>query len=318
MKKRPLPAVYAAWHKNEKIRKDSASGGAFSAIAEYVLEGGGVVFGAAFDAHEHLRQVACFRKEELWRLRGSKYVQSDLGNTFREVREALKTRQVFFTGTPCQVDGLYRYLGNRPENLITADLVCYGVPSPGVWENMARMIERRKGKEIQAVRFRNKVTTWADSHFTVVFSDGSVDTAPVFKTDFGRAYEKALFLRPSCYSCPYSSMSRPGDFTLGDLWGLRPEEMTEQQEKGISLLMVNTPHGSHVFDQMDLICKPFPAERAIAGNQALASPNLWPEERSAFFAAYALQPFDQVWKKFLKQPSLPFRAAAKLRAKLKR
>lgn len=323
---KPLPAVFAAWNRDESIRKDSTSGGAFTALADYVLEGGGVVFGAAFDGRQHLRHVACFRKEDLWRLRGTKYVQSDLGDTFREVREALKTRLVLFSGTPCQVDGLYRYLGGRPENLITCDLVCHGVPSPGVWEDMARSIEQRKRKGLQAVRFRNKVTGWKDSHFTTVYDDGSVDTAPLFRTEYGRAFGRALFLRPSCYRCAYTNMNRPGDFTLGDFWGLRDDELPEQQEKGINLLMVNTPHGSHVFDQLPLARQAFPAERAIAGNPRLATPIAQPADRAAFFAAYALEPFDQVRRKFCSVPPLPVRVAgrvlspevkAKLRKKLK-
>ena len=307
-----LPAVFAAWHTDDAIRKDSTSGGAFTALAEYVLEGGGVVFGAALDGKQHLRHVACFRKEDLWRLRGAKYVQSDLGDTFREVKAALETRMVLFTGTPCQVDGLYHYLGRRPENLITCDLVCHGVPSPGVWEDLVGSIQSRKGKAVQAVRFRNKVTGWKNSHFTTVYEDGSVDTAPLFATEFGRAFGRALFLRPSCHRCAYTSMSRPEDFTLGDLWGLRSEELAEQQAKGISLLMVNTPQGSYLLDQLRLVRKPFPAERAIVGNPRLASPIPPSAERAAFFAAYALEPFEKVRERFFRLPPLPLRAAAKL------
>ncbi|WP_298017024.1 polysaccharide pyruvyl transferase family protein [uncultured Dysosmobacter sp.] len=308
----PLPAAYAAWNRDEGVRKDSTSGGAFTALADYVLEGGGIVFGAAFDGRQLLRHAACFRKEDLWRLRGAKYVQSDLGETFREVRTALESRTVLFSGTPCQVDGLYRYLGCRPENLITCDLVCHGVPSPGVWEDMARSIERRKRQGLQAVRFRNKVTGWKDSHFTVVYDDGSVDSAPLFRTEYGRAFGRALFLRPSCHHCAYTNLNRPGDFTLGDFWGLRPDELPEQQEKGINLLLVNTAHGSHIFDQLPLSRQAFPIERAIAGNPRLASPIEQPPDRTAFFAAYALEPFEQVRKKFCALPPLPVRAAGKL------
>ena len=227
----------------------------FTLLAEYILESGGVVFGAAFDGSQHLRHTACFRKEELWRLRGAKYVQSDLEGVFREVRRWLDQRPVLFSGTPCQVDGLYRYLGGRPENLTTCDLVCHGVPSPGVWEDMARSLEARRQQPLQAVRFRNKVAGWKDSHFTAVYGDGTVDTAPLFRTEYGRAFGRALFLRPSCYRCPYASMTRVGDLTLGDFWGLRPDELPDQQEKGISLLLVNTPHGSHIFDH----CRKSPA-----------------------------------------------------------
>ena len=309
---RALPAVFAAWNRSEEIRRDSTSGGVFTALAEYVLESGGVVFGAAFDGRCHLRHVACFRKEELWRLRGAKYVQSDLGDTFREVKKWLKTRPVLFSGTPCQVDGLYRYLGERPENLTTCDLVCHGVPSPGVWEDMAKSLQEHKHRELQTVRFRNKVSGWKDSHFTAVFSDGTVDSAPLFRTEYGRAFGRALFLRSSCHHCSYASMTRPGDLTLGDFWGLAPDELPDEQLRGVSLLLVNTPHGSYIFDQLPLAKRPFPAERAIAGNPRLASPIPPSPQRTAFFAAYAMEPFEQVRRKFFKLPAPPVALAARV------
>ena len=322
-----LPAAFAAWNRDEGIRRDSTSGGVFTALADYVLESGGVVYGAAMDGRQHLRHIACFRKEDLWRLRGAKYVQSDLGETFREIKAVLAAgRAVLFSGTPCQVDGLYRYLGCRPEKLITCDLVCHGVPSPGVWEDMARSIETRRHKGLQAVRFRNKVTGWRDSHFTAVYDDGTVESVPLFRTEYGRAFGRALFLRPSCHRCAYTNLNRPGDFTLGDFWGLKPEELPEQQEKGINLLLVNTAHGSHIFDQLPLSRQAFPVERAVAGNPRLASPIGPAADRAAFFAAYALEPFEQVRKKFFRLPPLPVRMAgkvlspevkAKLRKKLK-
>lgn len=322
-----LPAAFAAWNRDEGIRRDSTSGGVFTALADYVLESGGVVYGAAMDGRQHLRHIACFRKEDLWRLRGAKYVQSDLGETFREIKAVLAAgRAVLFSGTPCQVDGLYRYLGCRPEKLITCDLVCHGVPSPGVWEDMARSIETRRHKGLQAVRFRNKVTGWRDSHFTAVYDDGTVESVPLFRTEYGRAFGRALFLRPSCHRCAYTNLNRPGDFTLGDFWGLKPEELPEQQEKGINLLLVNTAHGSHIFDQLPLSRQAFSVERAVAGNPRLASPIGPAADRAAFFAAYALEPFEQVRKKFFRLPPLPVRMAgkvlspevkAKLRKKLK-
>lgn len=309
---RPMPAVYAAWNKNDTIRKDSTSGGIFSLLAEDTLESGGVVFGAAFDDQFHLRHIACFEKEELRHLRGAKYVQSDLRGTYRRIKALLKTRPVLFSGTPCQVDGLYQYLGERPENLTTCDLVCHGVPSPGVWEDFVASQKLRKKKELRAVRFRNKVTGWKDSHMTLIYGDGSVDSAPLFHTEYGRAFGRSLFLRPSCYRCPYTSMNRPGDFTLGDFWGLKPEELTDQQKDGVSLLMVNTSHGSHIFDRLPLSRVAFPPERAIAGNPRLASPIAACPDRAAFFAAYALEPFEAVRKKFFRLPPLPVRIASQV------
>jgi len=307
-----MPAVYAAWNRDDIIRKDSTSGGIFSLLAEDTLESGGVVYGAAFDHKLHLRHTACFSKEDLWRFRGAKYVQSDLRGIYREIREHLKTRPVLFSGTPCQVDGLYSYLGRRPENLTTCDLVCHGVPSPGVWEDFIADVQNQKKKEVQTVRFRNKVTGWKDSELTVLYRDGSVDSAPLYRTEYGRAFGRSLFLRRSCYRCQYTSMTRPGDFTLGDFWGLRPDELPEQQEKGVSLLMVNTAHGSHVFDRLPLNRVSFPPERAIAGNPRLASPVAQQPQRTAFFAAYALEPFEKVRRKFFHLPALPVRMASKV------
>ena len=318
-----LPAAYAAWVKDDAVRLASTSGGVFTALAEDTLRSGGVVFGAAFDDALHLRHTAAFRAEDLAKFRGAKYVQSDLGSTFREIREVLKTRPVLFSGTPCQVDGLYRFLGSRPENLTTCDLVCHGVPSPGVWESFVADQAQRKRKAIASVRFRAKTEGWQKSYLTLRYEDGSQDSAPLYETEYGRAFGRSLFLRESCFRCPYSSLSRVGDLTLGDFWGLRPEELAEQQEKGVSLLLINTPHGSHVFDRLSIGCKQYPAERAVAGNPRLASPTAYCPERAAFFAAYALEPFAQVRKKFLTLPPYLVRAASKaltpeLKAKVKR
>ena len=153
-----------------------------------------------------------------------------------------------------------------------------------------------------------------------------MDTEPLFATGYGRAFGRALFLRPCCHRCAYSNLNRPGDFTLGDFWGLRPDELPEQQLLGVSLLLVNTAHGSYLFDQLNLGRQAFPIERAVAGNPRLAYPLAPSPERAAFFAAYALEPFEQVRKKYCTVPPLPLRLAgralspevkAKLRKKLK-
>ena len=306
-----LPAAYAAWHRDDAVRLASTSGGVFTALAEDTLRAGGVVFGAAFDDKLHLRHTAAFRAEDLAKFRGAKFVQSDLGSTFREIREVVKTRPVLFSGTPCQVDGLYRFLGERPENLTTCDLVCGGVPSPGVWESLVADRARRKRKAVVSVRFCSKVAGWQNCHLTLRYEDGSQDSAPLRETEYGRALARGLFLRESCYRCPYSSLSRVGDLTLGDFRGLRPEELPEQQEKGVSLLLINTPHGSHVFDRLDIGCKQFSAERAVAGDPHLAAPAAFCPERAAFFTAFALEPFAQVRKRFLARPPYLIRTAAK-------
>ncbi|MBQ6207932.1 MAG: polysaccharide pyruvyl transferase family protein [Oscillospiraceae bacterium] len=310
MQARPTPAVFAAWNRDPVIRRDSSSGGAFSALADYALENGGAVFGAALDDKQRVRHTVCFRKEELWRLRGSKYAQSGLGETFKLVRETLQRRPVLFSGTPCQVDGLYRFLGGRPDNLVTCDIVCHGVPSPGLWEDMVKTMRDEKGLELRAVRFRNKVAGWEHPHFTAVYENGLVYSRPLYETEYGRAFGRALFLRRSCHHCPYADISRrPGDFTLGDFWGL--DDYPEELDLGISLLTVNTLHGAYVFDQLPLVRKSATVEQALRGNPRLASPTPPQPQRAAFFSAYALEPFETVRKRFLTLPPLPLRLLRK-------
>ena len=309
---RRVPAVFAAWNKDDTVRRDSTSGGVFSLIADFVIESGGVVFGAAMDSRMHVKHVACWDKKELWRLRGAKYVQSEIGGAYQEVQKALKSRQVLFVGTPCQVDGLYRFLGERPENLITCDLVCHGVPSPGVWEDMAALLQRKRGRALHMVRFRNKVTGWKNSHLTLLYEDGTADSAPLMQTEYGRAFGKAMFLRQSCHTCRYANLNRPADFTLGDFWGMAEDDLPKEQRKGVSLLLVNTEKGSHLFGQLPIAKERRTVEEAVAGNPRLHSPLPLGAERSAFFAAYALLPFEEVRKRFLRLPPIHYRVAAKV------
>ena len=252
------------------------------------------------DGQQRVVHTAVFRKEDLWRLRGAKYVQSDLGETFRQVRRSLERGPVLFSGTPCQVDGLYRYLGKRPENLITCDLVCHGVPSPGVWEDWIAFLRTERPAELRSVRFRDKVNGWKDSHMTLSYDNGAVESRPFYDTGYGHAVGRALFLRRSCYRCPYASTDRPGDFTLGDFWDLN--DLEEQQRWGIILLLVNTPHASYILDQLPLTRKPFPLETALAGNPRLISPTVRPADRDAFFASYAVDSFPRVCQKYLDAP----------------
>lgn len=306
-----VPVVYAAWNSDDRVRKLSTSGGMFYLLAKDMIAQGGVVFGASFDSKMHLRHTAAFTLEQCKQFRGAKYVQSDLTNVYAQVETWLRSRPVLFSGTPCQVDGLYHYLGNRPENLTTCDLICHGVPSPGVWEDTVKFLAKKAKSPIQSVEFRHKVAGWHKSHMTICYDNGCLDSAPLFDTPYGRAFGRGLMLRPSCHTCPYTTISRVGDFTLGDFWGLGKEELSKQQEKGISLLMVNTAHGSHVFDQLPMERVKYSVEKAVAGNPRLISPLPRPAERANFFAAYGVESFDIVFHRYYRVPKLPMRVAAK-------
>lgn len=207
---RPEPAVFAAWNTDEAVRRASTAGGVFSTLADYILESGGVVFGAATDEQLHVRHIAVHSAEELPRLRGTKPVQSEIGDCYQKVRYYLdRGRRVLFSGTPCQVDGLYRYLGEHPENLLTCDVLCSGAASPGVWAHLLQTMAYIKQHEPLSVQFFGKLPGERERRFHVAFQGGVYD-APIGRSDFGRGLLRGLFLRPACHACPYVTADRPG------------------------------------------------------------------------------------------------------------
>ena len=295
---RTAPQVFAVWSRDESVRQASTCGGAFSALAEYVLEGGGVVFGAALDENLRVVHTAVKNVHDLSRLRGMKPVQSDTGDAYQQVRLYLdQGRQVLFSGTPCQVDGLYRYLGEHPERLLTCDVACGGVCSPGVWAQLVKSMAYVKQHRPTAVEFCGKLTGDRERRFRVKFEGGGRYDAPMGKCELGRGIARRLFMRPACHRCAYATTDRPGDVTLGDFSGgsFAPEE----KKSGVSMLLINTVKGAQVFDMLPLERQHRTLEEAEACCAALREPPMAPAEREKFFHAMEQLPFQQVRARFL-------------------
>lgn len=295
---RTAPQVFAVWSRDESVRQASTCGGAFSALAEYVLEGGGVVFGAALDENLRVVHTAVKNVHDLSRLRGMKPVQSDTGDAYQQVRLYLdQGRQVLFSGTPCQVDGLYRYLGEHPERLLTCDVACGGVCSPGVWAQLVKSMAYVKQHRPTAVEFCGKLTGDRERRFRVKFEGGGRYDAPMGKCELGRGIARRLFMRPACHRCAYATTDRPGDVTLGDFSGgsFAPEE----KKSGVSMLLINTAKGAQVFDMLPLERQHRTLEEAEDCCAALREPPMAPAEREKFFHAMEQLPFQQVRARFL-------------------
>ena len=295
---RTAPQVFAVWSRDESVRQASTCGGAFSALAEYVLEGGGVVFGAALDENLRVVHTAVKNVHDLSRLRGMKPVQSDTGDAYQQVRLYLDHgRQVLFSGTPCQVDGLYRYLGEHPERLLTCDVACGGVCSPGVWAQLVKSMAYVKQHRPTEVEFCGKLTGDRERRFRVKFEGGGRYDAPMGKCELGRGIARRLFMRPACHRCAYATTDRPGDVTLGDFSGgsFAPEE----KKSGVSMLLINTVKGAQVFDMLPLERQHRTLEEAEACCAALREPPMAPAEREKFFHAMEQLPFQQVRARFL-------------------
>ena len=290
---RTEPAVFAVWNRDAAARQASTAGGVFSALA-----GGGVVFGAALDDRLRVAHVAVKNAHELPRLRGAKPVQSDIGETYQQVRLYLdQGRQVLFSGTPCQVDGLYRYLGEHPERLVTCDVACSGVCSPGVWARLVSSMAYVKQHRPVAVEFCGKLSGDQERRFRVLFEGGGRYDAPAPKSELGRGLTRGLFLRPACYRCPYAGTDRTGDLTLANFAG--GDLPVEEKRKGVSLLLINTAKGAQIFDVLPLHRQARTLEEAAACDAALRQPPTLTEERSKFFDALEQLPFQQVRTRYL-------------------
>lgn len=213
------PKVYAVKHKNEATRAASRSGGIFTALSDQVLSIGGVIYGCVLTDDFNAVHIRADNEEDRNRMRGSKYIQSKLGNTFKSVRADLDAQKsVLFSGTSCQVAGLKKYLGKEYDNLFCVDIVCHGVPSKKVWDAYLRWQEQKNHSKISSVDFRNKKDFgWHDHVETLYFENGKSTSSRVFKEFF---YGHTV-LRPSCYECPYKSVMHPGDITIADWKGIR-------------------------------------------------------------------------------------------------
>lgn len=245
------PTVYAVKHRNEEVRMTSSSGGVFSAMAEYVLNKGGVVYGAAFDECfnvVHMRDERSFEK-----FKTSKYVQSDLKEVFGEIKADLEQgRMVLFTGTGCQADGLYAYIPKRlQEKLIVCDIVCHGAPSPKVWREYLDLLERKNRTKISYVNFRDKSEYgWHGSALTIKGEDKEILSGGQAENIYFQLFFSHMILRPSCFNCKYANTDRAGDISLADFWGIEDFHAEYDDDKGISLVMVNSDKGKKLIDEI--------------------------------------------------------------------
>ena len=282
--------VISAKNKSEVVRSKSSSGGIFSLLAELIIEKGGVVVGCTMDEKQNITHKIAFTKQELIAFRSSKYVQSDLDDTFIKIRDLLrKGRLVLFSGTPCQVAGLRHFLIKPFENLICVDVLCHGVPSPKLFREYLQMLEMKNGSKVINLNFRDKEKSWKRLHMKVDFENGK----KYYKFS---GYDKylSLFLnnksqRNSCFHCPFASLHRQGDISLGDFWGIGKRYPDFDDDKGISLVLLNSIKGKNLYRQIENNVVSFESdiEQAIAGNKVLYQSIVGEEKRNQFYMDYS-------------------------------
>lgn len=286
--------VYALKHRDQGIRYASTSGGAFSAISAHFLEMGGVVYGAAFNEALQVLHVRCTTTSERDSLRGSKYVQSVLGNTFSYIREDLESgRQVLFTGTPCQVAGLYAYLGKDYQKLFCCDLVCHGVPSQLLFKEYLAYVEGKGRSKVTGIEFRNKSRGWTEFSFVIHTENG--ETSVRFNDDpYCYLFSLNIMLRPACYTCKFANMHRVADITMGDFWGIEKSNPGFKDDMGVSLVLANTSKGRAVLRLIGDTILAIGSSRTDCLQPNLVMPTPRHPRADKFWADYARKGFSYV------------------------
>lgn len=303
------PTVYACWNKDAYTRYNSSSGGVFTVLADNIIDDGGVVFGAAYDDFMTVRHIAIDNKNDVRKLQGSKYVQSDISRTYLDIKTILSGgKKVLFSGTPCQIAGLKNFIGYTDENLITCDILCKGVPSPGLFNKYINFMNIKSKKNINHINFREKKYGWGIAVTQFETKDGTKKYAKKVDDSFMYSFSTAISIRTSCKNCQYTKTYRVGDITLGDFWGIgQNKEFKPITKNGISFVKINSKKGSKIFDiiSTNIEFEKRTLDEALKGQgSALSKPIVLNKKREAFFRDYTHLNYEELSKKYLKEKGI--------------
>ncbi|MEA4964566.1 MAG: Coenzyme F420 hydrogenase/dehydrogenase, beta subunit C-terminal domain [Oscillospiraceae bacterium] len=277
-----IQKVYAAWNKDRDVRAKSTSGGIFSLLAHAILEAGGVVVGVRWTDTFQAEHCMIDSEDGLELLYGSKYVQSNTGDIYKKVKQALESgKKVLFSGTPCQNNALRSFLGKPYDALYQIDLICHGVPSNEMLQRYLRERDDTGAKSISNVRLRHKKPYWDYCNVTVDFTDGSRYSKPTVEDSFFTLFNIGFSLRTGCRHCQYANQNRRGDITLADFWGFLPHNFKMRNYNGgVSCVLINSDKGQAFFDGIreNVVCEEGTVEQAKNSNKALSEPFSPPQD----------------------------------------
>lgn len=279
--------AFAAYNTNDKVRSESSSGGFFSLLAKSILDKGGAVFGAMFDERWNVVHGFIESVDEMPRLRGSKYVQSFIGNSYEIAKRFLIAgRHVLFSGTPCQISGLKNYLSKEYDNLVTVDFICHGVPSPELWRWYLDIV--KKQISIVGINFRNKDNGWKRYNFAIDYGLDAPSLRSFHKEDpFMMAFLNDLSLRPSCSSCKVKGGRSNSDITIADFWNVDKVLDGFDDDKGTNLVLENSPKGAVLLSSIqDVVSQEVDFAQAIQYNKAWDKSYPMHSNRNRFFMSY--------------------------------
>lgn len=302
--------TFAAKNNDENIRQLSSSGGIFTLLATKVINNGGVVFGAIFNAKWEVEHDYTDTIEGIAKFRGSKYVQSKINNNYILAEEYLKDgKQVLFSGTPCQIAGLKRFLRKEYENLICVDIICHGVPSPFIWQ---KYLEQYNSTELSSISFRDKTNSWKRYEVVIRQGEKTLIREDIGKNIYMKLFLSDLCLRPSCSNCSSKSGKSKSDITIADFWGIQHLHHDFDDDKGCNLILINSKKGLNLFNKLECDKIETDFNTAIKYNPSYFKSVAEPKYRKYFFDNFDKYGFE-VYQKILKkqQPSLLRRIASR-------
>ncbi len=300
-----ISTAYAAYSTDETIRLMSSSGGIFTHLAEHIIEQGGAVFGASFSKDlKSVNHILVEDTESLSKLRGSKYLQSNINNTYKMTKLILNSgRMVLYSGTPCQIAGLFGYLRKEYENLYTLSVICHGVPSPKLWRSYVEYREKLAKGKAQRINFRDKTSGWSEFNIRFYISNQNEYRETHNFDPYMQCFLNNWCLRPSCYSCNFKGVYQKADITLGDFWGIDNIAPEMNDDKGTSLVICHSERGNQLLNSISnkLNIKKVDINDSLKYNLAMTeSPNL-PLERNHLGRYLTLYKFNDFIKKIRKK-----------------
>lgn len=316
--------VYACYNTDKDVRLSSSSGAVFSSLAEYVLEQQGVVYGVAMSEDCYSAEfISVTSKEQLTKLRGSKYLQAKIGNTYKLVKEDLVSRKiVLFSGTGCQVNGLKNFLGKEYDNLICVDVICHGAPSPALWRKYAIYQELKNGGKLKGINFRCKDNGWTDFGMKEICkSIPNDETKKLYISKDKDAYMQMFLrdycLRPSCYECVAKKL-KMSDLTIADFWGINDVAPDMNDGMGTSLVLIRTEKGKDIFEKIssNMRLREASYEDGVRNNPAEYKSCDRPAQRNTFFDDMQSMSFEELKQKYTAPVKVSF--MTKLKRKVKK
>jgi coenzyme F420-reducing hydrogenase beta subunit len=306
-KEKTIPEFLVAKHKSEEVLMNSTSGGIFTAISDAILRQGGVVYGADYDHEFHVQHNRAENCEQRNKMRISKYVQSNMGDIYKQIKKDLMDkRKVLFTGTPCQNAGLRGYMGNSPltKNLYLCDLICHSIPSPLIWEDYKKVLEKEYGGKLTSIQFRSKVIDWSRENSNKTFMFSTSHSQEIHSDDrfYQLFFGEKTIMRPSCEQCRFTDIHRVADITIADYWGIEKYAPEWMDKKGVSLILINNIKGAALFEKCseELKYEKRPKEESLAEQQRLGEPIRFPESRQKFWDDYRKYGFEYIIEQLMK------------------